>query len=31
MWIDLRFLRWCLIPAALLVCVTVVLWESGAH
>jgi hypothetical protein len=29
--IDLRVLRWCLIPAALLVCVTIVLWQLRAH
>jgi hypothetical protein len=29
--IDLRVLRWCVIPAALLVCVTIVLWQLRAH
>jgi hypothetical protein len=31
MGIDLRVLRWCVIPAALLVCVTIVLWQLRTH
>jgi hypothetical protein len=31
MELDLRVLRWCVIPAALLVCVTLVLWQFSAQ
>jgi hypothetical protein len=31
MELDLPKLRWCVIPAALLVCVTMVLWQLSGH
>jgi hypothetical protein len=31
MELDLRKLRWCVIPVALLVCVTMVLWQLSGH